>query len=145
MHLVSGLTVGLVVFMMSATGVVLTYEMQLNQWARRHLRAEPANGATPLSLAQITEKLRASEPDFAFWAARVDADPLEPVLLSLDRRKRVYVDRYTGESLGDGKTLMRTGLNVIMYAHRWFALPEDHRKLGKAVTGASNLIFLFLA
>ena len=143
-HLVTGLTVGLVVLMMSATGVVLTYEMQLNQWARRHLRAQPAEGAVPQTLPQIVAEARAQRQDFSFSSVKVVSDPLEPMLLGRGRREQFYVDRYSGEDLGDGKTLMRTGLNVVMYVHRWFALPEDHRRLGKAITGASSLAFLFL-
>jgi hypothetical protein len=50
-HLCVGVTGAVVVLMMSVTGVILTYEMQLNEWARRSYRAtssgpdaKPASG-----------------------------------------------------------------------------------------------------
>ena len=48
-HLVIGVAVSVVVLMMSVTGVLLTYEMQLDRWALRDYRAPP-----PSSFDQAT-------------------------------------------------------------------------------------------
>ena len=48
-HLGVGVAAAIVILMMSVTGVILTYEMQLNEWARRGYRATPAGAdAIPL-------------------------------------------------------------------------------------------------
>ena len=40
-HLVSGVTAGSIVLVMSATGVLLTYEKQIVAWSERDYRAAP--------------------------------------------------------------------------------------------------------
>ena len=42
-HLVIGVAVSVVVLMMSVTGVLLTYEMQLDRWALRDYRVPPSS------------------------------------------------------------------------------------------------------
>ena len=74
----------------------------------------------------------------------LDADPLAPAAVGFGRRRTLYVDRYTGEIRGDGDTGMRRFLRAVMYWHRWFAVSDDNRAIGRAVTGAANLGFLFL-
>ena len=43
-----------------------------------------------------------------------------------------------------GDTEVRGFFRTMMFWHRWFALTDDARATGKAITGASNLLFLFL-
>ena len=48
MHLTAGVLAGLVILIMSVTGVALTYERQIGQWSLSHLRSvPPAPGARP--------------------------------------------------------------------------------------------------
>lgn len=77
-------------------------------------------------------------------ALLVQADPLAPAAVRFGRRQTLYVDRYSGEIRGDGDTRMRRFLRGVMYWHRWFALEDDKRPIGRAITGAANLGFLFL-
>ena len=74
----------------------------------------------------------------------LSADPLAPAVIGFGRRQTLYVDRYTGEIRGDGDTAMRRFLRSVMYWHRWFALSDNNRAIGRAITGAANLGFLFL-
>ena len=55
-HLVIGVGFGLIIIMMSLTGVLLTYEMQLNQWALRHYRA-PSLDADPLAISALMARV----------------------------------------------------------------------------------------
>ncbi len=143
-HLITGVAAALVVFMMSVTGVVLTYEMQMNQWALRHYRANPSPGDQPLAIPELMAKVSEAKPDFEPSSLRFLSDPAEPVLMSKGRRERIYVDRYSGEVLGDGSTKMRSFMSTMMTWHRWFALTGENRSIGRAITGACNLGFLFL-
>jgi uncharacterized iron-regulated membrane protein len=47
-HLLAGLIGGLVIFIMSATGVILMYEHQMVEYAERHVReVVPPSGNAP--------------------------------------------------------------------------------------------------
>jgi uncharacterized iron-regulated membrane protein len=55
-----------------------------------------------------------------------------------------YVDRYTGEILADSAAGVRSFFDTIVGWHRWFDADESSREMARAITGASNLAFLFL-
>ena len=47
-HLIAGITAGIVILVMSVTGVLLTYERQLIAWSDSQYRSTvPAQGAQP--------------------------------------------------------------------------------------------------
>ena len=144
-HLAVGASAALVVLMMAVTGVVLTYERQLNEWARRGYRAAAAEpDAQPLPADVLVERAASAAPERRPSALLVQADPLAPAAVRFGRRQTLYVDRYSGEIRGDGDTRMRRFLRGVMYWHRWFALEDDKQAIGRAITGAANLGFLFL-
>lgn len=142
-HLVTGGVAGIVILMMSVTGVILTFEMQLNRWALSGYRAEPTE-ALPLDVDTLLGRVADADPELAPSSVTFVADPLEPVALGLGRGSYLYADRYTGEILGDGNGKMKRFMRSVMYWHRWFALSGDERAIGRAITGAANLGFLFL-
>ena len=143
-HLVVGALTGLVVLLMSVTGVILAFEVQLNEWARRDYRAAAAPTA-PLSADRLVEIAAREAPEGAAPSSLLlSADPLEPAAVGLGRGRSLYLDRGSGEVLGDGNGRMRRFLRSTMYWHRWLALEGESRAAGRAVTGAANLLFLFL-
>lgn len=144
-HLGVGVTAAVVILMMSVTGVILTYEMQLNEWARRGYRATPSGrDAKPLPADALIERAASASPETQPSSIALRADPLAPAAVGFGCRQTLYVDRYTGEIRGDGDTGMRRFLRAVMYWHRWFAVSDDNRAIGRAITGAANLGFLFL-
>jgi uncharacterized iron-regulated membrane protein len=66
-----------------------------------------------------------------------------PVLFGVGR-DAVYADPYTGRILGEGCKTARSFFHIVTDWHRWLAADGEGRAVGKAVTGASNLAFLFL-
>ena len=63
-HLIAGVIAGAVIFLMSATGVILMYEHQLVEYAERDVRnVVPPVGAARLSLDEIVAKAHAQNPD----------------------------------------------------------------------------------
>jgi uncharacterized iron-regulated membrane protein len=68
-----------------------------------------------------------------------------PVSIMTAPNQVAFIDPYTGEMLGTGSQGMRTFFRVMTDWHRWLALSGENRKAGKAITGACNLVFLFLA
>ncbi len=143
-HLVVGALAGLVVLLMSVTGVILAFEVQLNDWARRDYRAATAPTA-PLTADRLLEIAAAEAPEGAAPSSLLlSADPLDPAVVGLGRGRSLYLARASGEVLGDGNGRMRRFLRSVMYWHRWLALENESRAAGRAVTGAANLLFLFL-
>jgi len=143
-HLSCGVAAGLVIAMMSLTGAVLTYERQLVEWAERDLRAELPAGAARLPLDALVAAVRAQRPGFEPTSITVAADPAAPVQVSAGRSGFVYVNGYSGEVLGEGAVRLRAFFRTVTGWHRWFDADGESRALWRAVTGASNLAFLFL-
>ena len=143
LHLGSGVVTGLVVAMMSLTGVLLTYELQLVGWADRAFYASPAPGAERKPLDDILAA--AASDGVNARQLTIYNDPEAPVLVNAGRRERsVFVDAYTGEVLGEPSPEIRSAMSTIMGWHRWFNATGDSRQTARLVTGVSNLAFLFL-
>ena len=154
-HLVTGVAVGVVVLTMSATGVLLTYQRQLTTWAElRGLDgAPPAPGARRLSVDEFVRCARGAaagsspaspaspaSPTAVTWRAGSDA----PVEVAFGRDRRVFVNAYSGEVLGEGSRRARAFFRATTDWHRWLGAGERGRAVGRAITGAANLGFLFL-
>ena len=56
----------------------------------------------------------------------------------------MFVNPYTGVVLGEGSKRVRSFFQTTTELHRWFALSGEGRNIGRAITGACNLGFLFL-
>ena len=144
-HLAVGVTVAIVILMLAVTGVILTYEAQLNQWALREYRADPpARDVAPLGLDELIARVTGEQHAGLVASVALRSDPREPAVVGLDDGATVHVDRFSGESLGDGNTPTRRFLRSVMYWHRWFALEGEYRIIGRTFTAIANLGFLFL-
>lgn len=144
-HLVAGVISGVVVLIMSVTGVLLTYQKQMTLWADlRGIEAgPPAPGAvrlTPDSLLALVAARESKTPSNVVWRNGADM----PVEVQFGREGRQYLSAYTGEVLGTGSVGMRKVFSVATDWHRWLAMKDDGRSTGKAVTGWSNMAFLVL-
>ena len=145
-HLAVGVTGAGVILMLAVTGVILTYEAQLNRWALRDYRADPpAPGVVPLGLDELLARVVDDrQPAGLVASVALQRDPREPAVVELDDGGTVHVDRFTGEALGDGNTRMQRFLQGILYWHRWFALDGEQRIVGRTIVAVANLGFLFL-
>jgi uncharacterized iron-regulated membrane protein len=145
LHLSAGVVAGLVVLVMSVTGVLLTYEKQMVAWADRGYRsAPPSKDAPSLGMEALLGRVREARPESPIGAITLRRDPEAPVQLALGREGTLYVDRYTGAVLGEGSRGIRAFFRKVTDWHRWLAAEGESRALGRGVTGASNLAFLFL-
>ena len=146
-HLAAGVAAAVVILMLAVTGVILTYEAQLDRWALRGYRAEPPGpGVAPLGVDELIARVVTREHPAAGLVTSValQRDPREPAVVELDDGATVHVDRFTGESLGDGETRTRRFLRSVLSWHRWFALEGEQRIVGRTVVATANLGFLFL-
>jgi uncharacterized iron-regulated membrane protein len=144
-HLVCGVAAGIVILIMCVTGVALTYQKEMQWWAdTRDYRAVPAAGVGRASVEDILAAVRAFDaaaaPTTIAWRAQADA----PAAVVVGART-LYVNPYTatvyGEGTGQG---MRQFFTTMTNWHRYVAMAGDSRPTGKAITGAANLMFLFI-
>ena len=143
-HLVCGVAAGLVVLMMSVTGVLLTYERQLVAWADRTAYPAPAPGAKPLPLERLVEAAKLRRPELVATTIVLRNEADAPVVLGAGRSGSLLVDPYSGEVSDPGGASLRSFFDTVKGWHRWFNATGENRAAARAITGASNLAFLFL-
>ena len=144
-HLAVGVTAAIAIFVMAVTGVMLTYEAQLNRWALRDYRAAPPSpDAAPLGLDELIALVTGAPAARLVASVALNRDLREPAVVEFDGGAIVRVDRFTGERLGDGDTRTRRFLRGVLYWHRWFALEREYRIIGRTVMAPANLGFLIL-
>jgi uncharacterized iron-regulated membrane protein len=145
MHLACGAAAGVVILIMCVTGVALTYEKQMLEWADRRAWTAPSQaGARPLSPETLLAKVIEAQPGAAPTGLTVRADASAPATVTLEGNKTVLVDPYTGATIGEPPSAMRSFFRTMTMWHRYLALEGTSRATGRAITGASNLIFLFI-
>ncbi len=149
-HLTVGVIGGLVILIMSASGVLLTYEKQIIAWAdtRNYQIVPPSAGATRLPIEELLNKARESQPGANITTITVRAAMSEPASISLaaapGNARTVFVNPYTGEVLGEGAMGVRNFFRVVTDWHRWLGAQGENRATARAITGACNLGFLFI-
>ncbi|HEY8562764.1 MAG TPA: PepSY-associated TM helix domain-containing protein [Pyrinomonadaceae bacterium] len=147
LHLVSGVVGGIVIFIMCVTGALLSFEKDIAEFAERDQRyvAAPADNAPKLGAREILAKVAEAKPNAKPSAIALPNKPHAAWQVSLGREGQVFVNPYTGAITGEGATGWRSFFRTMTDLHRWIALSGDGRAVGKAITGACNLMFLFLA
>ena len=100
-HLMTGIAAGLVVLVMSVTGVILAYEHQLLDWVAGRYAAEPPSpGAERLPLATLLARARRGAGEQAVVSVVLRSTAGAPVAFGLENRANLFVDPYTGAVLG---------------------------------------------
>jgi uncharacterized iron-regulated membrane protein len=144
-HLLTGATAGAIVLVMSLTGLLLTYEKQLVQWAESGSAAAPPEGSGHrLPIEALLRTVQSHRAELLPTAVTVSSDSDAPVILALGRDAGVLrVNGYTGQII-DGGSSVRSFFRTVTNWHRWLGRSGDWRSTGRAVTGAANLAFLCL-
>jgi uncharacterized iron-regulated membrane protein len=147
-HLLAGASAAVIILIMSVTGVALTYQRQMQYWAdTKDFRTTPAPGVARLALDDLVARVEAALPSGGpaeVTTVTYRNDPTLPVALAIGT-KTYYANPYTGAVYGEGKgQRMRAFFSSMVGWHRWLAMSGDQRATGRAITGAANLIFLFI-
>jgi uncharacterized iron-regulated membrane protein len=143
LHLITGLTAGIVILVMSVTGVLLMYQRQVTAWADRAVVKIDESNAAPLTLDALMAKVRDVEPKIPTTIA-VKNDSAAAATFTWGREKTLFVDPYSGRVIGEGSKAVRSFFQSMIDWHRWLGMTAENRAIGKAITGACNLGFLFL-
>jgi uncharacterized iron-regulated membrane protein len=143
-HLSIGVIAAAVVIMMSFTGVLLTYERQIISLVETGYHNEPPAGAERMLFKQFIDLTREYAPQSDPNTVIIENDVTAPIAVTLGRGRNVYINGYTGEMLGEGSESVKQFFSTLTNWHRWFDLKGKNRATGRAITGAANLMFLFL-
>lgn len=145
MHLACGVFAGAVVLIMCVTGVALTYEKQMLEWADRRAWTAPSpSAARPLSPETLLARVQAARPGTAPTGVTLRADRRAPATVLFEGNKSLLVDPYTAAIIGEPPASLRSFFRTMTVWHRYIAMEGDHRAFGKSITGGSNLAFLFI-
>ncbi len=147
LHLVAGVVGGVVIFIMCVTGAALSFEKNIIETIEHDQRRVSGNSAGEIRLppSQILANVLAAKPDARPASYASLGDPLAAVTVGLGREGSVFVDPYTGNITGEGSKSTRAFFGFMTDLHRYIAMSGDGRWIGKAITGACNLMFLVLA
>lgn len=141
-HLIVAIPAALVILIMASTGVLLTYEKQITAWSdKRTYPVQQVGQKLPVSeLLSKLQKAEGRNPS----NLTLRSDPASPAEARFGRERMLLIDPYTGAILGDGSSGARPFFRSVTDWHRWLGRPDTSRPIGKAITGACNLGFLFL-
>ena len=144
LHLACGVLAGAVILIMSVTGVLLTYQRQITAWADvrgYEVTPQPRRLAADVLLARVAE----ARPDISPTTLVVRSDPSAPASVAIAAGRMLFIDPYTGHIFGEGNgQKVRAFFRSVVEWHRYLAAAGTSRPVGRAVTGASNLAFLFI-
>lgn len=144
-HLAAGVAAGVVILIMSVTGVLLTYERQIQRWAdvRGYNVSRPNADASRLPVETLLSKACETQ-QAAPSSVTLYSDAASPATVAFPGGRILYVNPYTGDVLGEGSPSVRVFFNSVTDWHRWLGANGEGRNAARAVTGAANLVFLFI-
>jgi uncharacterized iron-regulated membrane protein len=140
-HLVLGVASGLVVLLMSLTGVLLAFEKQVVAFVDR--RAVGPAAAPRLGVEALLARAAAERPGSVPGRVTLRAAPA-PAEVSLGRDAVLLLDPVTGRRIEGAPAATRAFFREVTDWHRWLAFPPALRDNGRAITGACTLMFLGL-
>ncbi|NBQ58714.1 MAG: PepSY domain-containing protein [Opitutaceae bacterium] len=147
LHLLAGLIAGLSIAIMCFTGTALAFEKELVAYAERDARriAHSPAESSRLALAELLARVRTAHPTAKISGIALENHPLAAVAFIAGRNEAFYANPFTGEIRQVASTRTRDFLQLMEDWHRQLALGGSNRPLGKAINGAGNIAFFFLA
>ncbi|KFF28413.1 PepSY-associated TM helix domain-containing protein [Chryseobacterium vrystaatense] len=155
LHLWFGLSVGIIVFIVSLTGTLYVFKDEIQNSLRKEAMYVKESSSTPLSIAVLKEKVSLElNEKFPINAVEISLDKNKSYRFSYYEKnkkgwnyfeevkinKLVYVDQYNGKILAvyDEKYNF---FNILKYIH-WSLLLNS--EWGKYVVGIPTVLFIFM-
>src|SRR5882757_8933965 len=101
-HLLAGVTGGVVIFVMSGTGVILALKPQIQNWIERDVRYVTPQ-AVRLRPQQLLTAVKEARPDASVQSVTLARDSALAATVGLGREGNLYVNPYTGAILVRGR------------------------------------------
>lgn len=144
-HLACGVTAGVVIFIMCVTGTALMYQREMQLWADTHTyRTADLTGTPEASASAIVAAAEASAGRGSATSLVLRADPTMPAAVTVGSTT-LYVNPHTTTVYGEGTgDRLRAFFTTMTSWHRYMAASLEDRATARMVTGAANVIFLFI-
>ena len=139
LHLILGLTSGLVVFIVSLAGAVLAFEEEGREAFQHEFYHVPHAGTGRLPFKQLQDTLKAHYPKARVTSIRFKETPDAAIIFFNKKESAVSIDPYTGTILGV-RDLNRDFFTVVLTLHTHLLLGE----VGAAIIKANVLIFFLM-
>ena len=141
-HLALAVAAGAIILTMAVSGVLLTYEKQIEYWAdtRGMDGRAPQPDAERLPTAALISSAQANiegAPTAVRWRSPIDA----PAEIVFGREGTVFVNRYTGEVLGKGPSGAHEFFTKVTRFHRYLSWSDGAKN---TFTAPANMAFLFI-
>lgn len=145
-HLVSGLIAGIIIAIMSITGVAIAFEEEIIAWAdREQTGIEVPVKSAQLSVSELKAIVESERPNIAVTSVVVHQDSALAHQFTGNKGSPFYVNPYTGEIAETKASGTKSTLRTLTNLHRFLGMTSpENRKIGKYITGVSNLAFLLL-
>jgi sulfite reductase (NADPH) flavoprotein alpha-component len=146
LHWIFGITVGIVLAIVGATGALLSFEQPIVASLARDSRQVEANGRTPLAPVELLTRVAAIEPEKRITGLSIAHEPGETVRVTFAPREQRYVDPYAGSLLPAASGGAENFFRNVRQLHRWLMLGDlGDRDIGRQIVGASTLLLIFMA
>ncbi|MCP5382327.1 MAG: PepSY domain-containing protein [Kordiimonadaceae bacterium] len=141
-HLLCGVLAAVLIIIMSVTGVLLTYERQIISWAENKYDRPVQTNEIPIQIDDILNMNRESINGAAIRSIKISNDIDAPLVVS--SKENYYINRYSGNILGNGPVRLKAFFSELRSMHRWLSMEGENRAVARMFTGAANLMFLFI-
>lgn len=143
-HLLVGCSAALFIFLMSITGVALTYERQMIQSGVHADYPQPPHESAEMK--SIDELLVIAKGYKTKKAAEIVVENVDnaPVLVKDGRKTLAYLNPYTGEEMAEPGVATKQFFRKLRAFHRWLTLDGSFSENGRLVNGIANVIFILL-
>jgi uncharacterized iron-regulated membrane protein len=141
LHLSLGVAVGGFIFIMAATGVLLSFERQIIDYADRNIRTvSDSTDAQPRSTNDLLAAVRRAGLGSPA-AILLRNQPQAATQFSIGRNKTIYVDPYSGAILGLSSPRAHEFFFMVERLHRSLGAPLGSKNAGHWLIAISNLLF----
>jgi uncharacterized iron-regulated membrane protein len=140
-HLCSAITAGVFILVMSATGVLLTYEHQMVDRKAHGNHIASTGNAQVLDADQLAQIAREASPGARPSLVFV-ADPTAPVTVTRGRDASLLLNPVDGSVINDAAAGQREFFRVVENWHR--RLAGDNTSTRAKLIDYGNLLFLFI-
>lgn len=143
LHLAAGCLAGVVILTMSVTGFLLAFQRQITAQVDTSavLQSQPSS-ETPLAIGTLLTTLQNSGQG-APTALVLHNSTKAPAEAQFGRERTLFLNPWTAEIIGQPSEVLRAFFGGIQRLHRSLGLGMQS-SMGRGITGAANLIFLFM-
>lgn len=144
-HLVSGVVAGVVIAIMSATGIIIAFEEEILAWVDRDVsKVSAVADAERLPLEEAVSRVALEQEHFAPNYVQVFQNRSSALAVSQGRDTTYFVNPYTGEAAASRAHAAHEVLHKIEDWHRWLGMTDGALPVGRWITGICNSAFLVL-